>query len=99
MSNFTNINGPTLLGSSGVLRYIPQPKSRNSGVFQKLLGAAGDLVSKGAGAVSGIDPQYSELINRQMELQQQMMLVSMVSNTEKTQHDTRMAPVRNLRVA
>jgi|GEM_PF-4749154 len=44
-----------------------------------------------------IDNQYQNIINQQIDLQRQMMLVSMYTNIEKTKHDTKMAAVRNLR--
>lgn len=91
-------------GFSGSLaRFAPAPKFRMSGAFQKVMGAAsqvaGGAVGAAAGAVGAVDSQYMEMINKQQALQEQMMLVSMISNTAKTEHDTKMAPVRNLRVA
>lgn len=47
----------------------------------------------------GIDPDYQALIEKQMEFQQQMQRVSMETNVSRTEHETRMSVVRNVRVA
>mgnify|MGYP001239162202 CR=1 FL=1 len=47
---------------------------------------------------AGVDPAYQSIMDKQMELQRQMLLVSMHTNLEKTKHDIQMAPVRNIRV-
>ncbi len=82
-------------------KFRPQPKNSSSGIFSKLVNfVRGGLNTATDVATSGIvNPEYQQLIERQMELQQQMMLVSMHSNLEKSKHDTRMAPVRNIRVS
>src|SRR5687768_17501460 len=85
----------------GLRRFIPEPKGSGA-AFHRALEVAGDVagsvLGKSGFGVSGLDAGLQDLLNRQMELQKQMMLVSMHSNIEKTDHDTRMAPVRNLRV-
>lgn len=55
-------------------------------------------VSSGAGSVS-IDPDYRALLEQQMFFQKEMQLVSMETNTSRTEHETRMTVVRNVRVA
>jgi hypothetical protein len=45
----------------------------------------------------GVQGEYAELLNKQIEMQQQMQLVSMFSNIEKSRHETQMAAVRNIR--
>ena len=77
-------------------RFIPEPKGSGSAFRDVVDVVAG--VGKGAAAAAGLDTSLQGLLTQQMELQQQMMTVSMHSNVEKTRHDTRMAPVRNLRV-
>lgn len=55
-------------------------------------------VSSGGGSVS-IDPDYRALLEQQMFFQKEMQLVSMETNTSRTEHETRMTVVRNVRVA
>jgi hypothetical protein len=69
-----------------------------------MLGAAaqgiGGLVGLGAGAAlggGGIEGQYLVLLQEQMRQQQQMQLVSLHSNIEKSKHETQMAAIRNVR--
>ena len=95
MTEIPSLSQYPVLSGSQLQRIMPEPKSN---LAQTLFSAAKGLVEGGA-SLSGIDSKYSSLIEKQMEMQEQMMLVSLVSNVEKTRHETRMAPVRNLRVS
>ena len=77
------------------IRYSPEPQIANgiiSNVASSLVGAA----SSGVAAAGG---DFNSLLQYQIEAQKQMMLVSMQSNLSRTEHETKMTPVRNLRVA
>lgn len=85
------------------------------GVFPQLVNTASSLVKMANPAASrfvdvvnamtsrtstvGIDPDYRDLIEKQMQFQQQMQRVSMETNVSRTEHETRMSVVRNVRVA
>ena len=80
-------------------RYLPEPKSRLGLDFKSVLSSVAGVVQTASGAnLTGIDPGYVDLINKQIETQQQMQLVSMESNIEKSKHETQMAAIRNIRV-
>ena len=87
---------PTELSVGSLARFVPEPKSTLGSAFKKLfntsIGAAKDLVQ------GTLDPTYSSLIQEQIQQQIQMQLVSLVSNTEKSKHETAMVPLRNLTV-
>ena len=86
--------------SSGSLeRFIPEPASRMSSGFRKALKAAQGAVSAVDSGLSGITGEMGDLLAQQKELQEQMMKISLVSNIMRTEHETKMATVRNLRVA
>jgi hypothetical protein len=72
------------------------------GTLRQVVGVGGDilrtLLPKSVSSAS-VDPAYQAILEQQMELQRQMLLVSMHSNLEKTRHDIQMAPVRNIRVS
>ena len=55
-------------------------------------------VASGGGSVS-LDPDYRALLEQQMAFQKDMQVVSMETNTSRTEHETRMTVVRNVRVA
>jgi hypothetical protein len=80
-------------------RFLPNSVG---GTLRQVVGVGGDVVRallpKSATSAS-IDPAYQVILEQQMELQRQMLLVSMHSNLEKTRHDIQMAPVRNIRVS
>ncbi|MCB0328774.1 MAG: hypothetical protein KDD70_03900 [Bdellovibrionales bacterium] len=88
-------------GQSGLVRIPPEPKSRLNFDFSSILSSVGGMV--GAAATSGIsgaiEPRYLALINKQIEMQEQMQLVSLTSNVEKSRHESKMAAIRNVRTA
>ena len=80
--------------------FQPEPETSARIDFTGLLKMAGGLVNTATGGeVPGLDAPYQELINKQIEVQQQMMLMSMSSNIEKSRHETQMAAVRNIRTS
>lgn len=96
MASITGI-GAHLLSGSGLARFIPEPKSGLS-TFGKVLSSIGSAVSGAGGSLVGVDSKYTELIQMQIRAQEQMQQVSLVSNLEKSKHETQMAPIRNIRV-
>ncbi len=72
---------------------IPEPKNSNGSTFNNVLSAASGIAS----SVIGIDPQYQQLLQTQMHMQEQMQQVSLVSNIERSRHESKMAAVRNVR--
>jgi hypothetical protein len=90
--------GAALLGMGGMLRFIPEPKSRNPTVFSSILDAGSAVAQRIGGAFGGLDTGLQQLLSEQARLQVQMQMVSLVSNTMKSEHDMQMAAIRNLRV-
>ena len=95
MSNSLSIN-QIMSSMTKFQRMMPTPKSSTAkSVFSTL----GDVASSALGMNGSSLGEYADLINTQIQMQQEMMTVTMVSNIEKSQHETRMAPVRNIRVS
>ena len=46
-----------------------------------------------------ISPDYRSLIEQQVQTQAELQQVSLYSNLERSQHETRMAAVRNIRLS
>jgi len=94
-------NGMYGIAASGssLLRTAPEP--RNSlgewiqSVAQTGLNVAQTVIPGGELLDSN---NMSDLLNMQIQIQQQMQVVSMISNVEKSKHETEMAPIRNMRV-
>lgn len=84
--------------TSEIIRFMPEPESRIGSAFRSVLQGVGSALNSGAALAGGIEPGYQDLINKQIEVQQQMQLVTFYSNIEKSKHETQMAAVRNLRV-
>ncbi|RMD86889.1 MAG: hypothetical protein D6808_02410 [Candidatus Dadabacteria bacterium] len=96
MNAIRNI-GAFLSSGAGLLRFIPEPKNRLGRGFLNTMRSLGGL---GSSTITlDIDPQYRELIETQIKVQQQMQNVTMESNLEKTRHESKMAALRNLRAA
>ncbi len=92
-----NINpiGPSLE------RYLPETESDN---FFKLGGLAQNIARYAETAANylnagGLASPYNDLLSAQTEAQMQLMQVSLQSNLSRTEHETSMAIVRNIRVA
>ncbi|NLF25280.1 MAG: hypothetical protein GX589_06440 [Deltaproteobacteria bacterium] len=83
----------------GLERFIPEPTSRMGSGFRNALRAAQSAASAVDSSLSGITGEMGELLARQKELQEEMMKISLISNIMRTEHETKMAAVRNLRVA
>lgn len=87
-------------------RYLPQNTVSGVGAFsdvmqgvESLAKTAGSFLTGGViGGVSDIGG-FQQLLNQQMEVQLAMQTTSMQSNVEKSKHETRMAPIRNIRVS
>ena len=78
-------------GARVATRYLPEPLSRGVD-FLTSLARSGRLDT------SAIPGDTQELINRQIELQQEMLQVTLFTNLERTRHETQMAPARNIRL-
>src|SRR5437868_1372733 len=85
-------------GALSLARIAPEPRSRNGASFSTVARSlSSDYFTSdpGFGQIMG---QYQDLINTQIETQTQMQLVSMESNILKSEHETQMAAIRNVRV-
>ena len=82
------------LNGSSLGRFSPEPKSSYSAFFNSAASTAKSLF---AAAVPGVEGDFAALIQQQIYWQYQMQLVSMISNVEKSKHETAMAAVRNVR--
>lgn len=86
------------LPPAGLALIAPEPRSRLGDSFGNVLkAAASSLVESGSG-ILGVGSEYSGLLQMQIEAQRELQLVSMISNVEKSKHETQMAAIRNIRV-
>lgn len=95
MSDISKI-GSYLAGATGLLRFIPEPQSKLASTFGQVLNAVGQVADT-AGGMMGMDPSYQSLLEKQIQMQEQLQMVTMESNIEKTKHESKMAAVRNFR--
>ena len=89
------------VGQSPLMRSAPEP--RNS--LGSWVATAGSAVATTASSLTGIGStliggggDITSLLNQQIQIQQVMQTVSMASNVARSQHETEMAPIRNMRV-
>jgi hypothetical protein len=88
------------VGDSPLLRAAPEPRNSLGSWVQ----TAGSAVASTASALTGIGSSVMDgasitnLLNQQIQIQQVMQTVSMASNVARSQHETEMAPIRNMRV-
>lgn len=87
----------SFLGGQSLKRFVPEPRSRLASTFGAVARAATAVATNET--THNIAPEYEELLNKQMEFQGQMQVVSLTSNAEKSKHEARMAAIRNVRTA
>lgn len=86
---------------SKLQRFSPEPANsflQGLGKTMRTAASYASSIAGFAGQNTTLD-QFGELVRTQSEVQMQMMLVSMQSNLSRTEHETKMAAVRNMRVA
>lgn len=79
------------------LKRFPASPEVGSSFMSEAAQLLGDVAGVGAGAL-GLNSDYMGLLAQQTKTQQEMMVVNMLSNISKSEHETKMAPVRNIRV-
>ena len=97
-TGLTGISGLTSMTlGSPIARSTVEPRTGSS--FATLLkGVVSSVVGRFGAETTGIDPTYAALIEKQLAMQEQMQLVSLYSNIIKSEHETQMAAVRNIRI-
>lgn len=71
--------------------FLPQPLSSGVNFASQLIGGQ-------SSQTVDISPSYQALIDKQIQVQLEQQQITMVSNVEKSRHESRMAAVRNVRV-
>ena len=91
------IVSPSRLDVGELARFIPEPKSTVMTGFKDVLQTVGNTFGSVLGG-GQMGSDYAGLIQEQIRQQTQMQIVSLISNTEKSKHETAMTPLRNLSV-
>ena len=82
--------------------YQPEAAASGSSIFKQLMQGATNVLSAAGGVagqyISNMATTNNELIMMQIQMQQEMQKTSMISNIEKSKHETKMAPIRNIKV-
>lgn len=86
--------------ANSLLHYLPEPRNSLGSGFKAALSSVSDVLGLGnLSAVAQVPSEYAALISEQVRVQQEMMVVTFVSNIEKSRHETQMAAVRNVRTS
>lgn len=84
------------IADASLLRIVPEPQTTDNGAaFGNILSTLSDVATSVAGAGLGA---YGPMMQEQLKVQQEMLQITMISNIQRSKHETEMAPVRNLRV-
>lgn len=89
--NLSKISSGLLSAVQSTAQFLPEPVA--SGV-----GFASRFMELGDTQYIDISPSYQALIERQIQVQLEQQQVTFSSNIERSQHESRMAAVRNLRL-
>jgi hypothetical protein len=84
---------------TGVTTSLSAPVSAALGLGRVVLDVA-ESVTKNRSTSTALEPlgEYAQLIQMQLSVQKEMQAVTMVSNVEKSRHESKMSAVRNVRV-
>lgn len=78
--------------------YLPTASSTGMGIFKDIA----KVVTRVGGEIGGVSLEvpssFAELLSAQMQAQEEMQTVSMVSNIERSKHETNMVAIRNIKV-
>ena len=78
-------------------QYLPEPKLSTRQVFDGIFSTISKVASVG-GVPSAATGDFASLINQQIEAQKELQSTTMVSNIERSKHETKMSAIRNIRV-
>lgn len=79
--------------------YLPEPASTGVGIFGDIMDAVGEISGGDVGGVpTELSGSFEDLLQLQIMTQIELQSVSMVSNVEKSKHESKMAAIRNVRV-
>jgi hypothetical protein len=78
--------------------YLPEPSTTGVGVFADVVGAVRSIAGEVGGVSLNPTGSFADLIQAQLQAQMEMQTTSMVSNIERSKHETKMTPVRNIRL-
>jgi hypothetical protein len=92
MNSIGQITESITTGLKSATRYMPEPVAKGLDLIQS-------LGRTGAIDTSAIPSDTKDLIDRQIQLQQEMLQVTLFTNLERTRHETQMAPARNIRLS
>ena len=81
-------------------KYMPEPAVRGVGIFKDVMNAVTNVGGSTVGGVPGdVFGDFESLINKQIEIQREFQSTAMVSNIEKSRHESKMSAIRNIRVS
>lgn len=91
---------------ANLVRMYPEPETSSTfdavrAAVRGVADSAVSLLERTGGTILDSVPMGGDLqslIQLQLDAQREMMTVSMISNIEKSKHETQMAAVRNMRV-
>jgi hypothetical protein len=83
--------------AAGLLRYPPEPRNTAGTWLKNVTGAVTSAAGSIASGIGG-DRGLQTLIQEQIRVQQQMQVYSAQSNILRSQHETEMTPIRNMRL-
>lgn len=78
--------------------YTAEPAVTGTGMFSDVMDAVGTVAEAGmSGIPLGMAGEYGPLLALQLKMQQELEATTLLSNIEKTKHESKMASIRNIR--
>ena len=83
--------------AGGLLDSAFSPAIRTPAIFSDVLNLEKTLGQDVGGVSLEVFGELRELIELQIQMQQELQAITMASNVERSRHEAKMAPIRNIR--
>ena len=93
-----SVSGVDSKSKSSFEYIMPEPKSSISNTFGSVLRSAASVASTATG-LGGVGSEIYTLLDQQVEIQREMQTITMLSNIERSKHEMKMGPIRNMRIS
>ncbi len=82
-----------------LVTYNPEPSSTGIGLFNDVMTTVQNVAGDIGGVPLSAAGSFAALLQAQIQAQIEMQTTSMISNLERSKHESKMAAIRNMRMS
>ena len=80
-------------------KYLPEPATNGIGMFRDIIQGVTGFGADVGGVPDVASGDFADLIHLQIDTQRELQSTTMISNIERSKHESKMSAIRNIRVA